>query len=151
MKGKKDALCGKHVCPPLCWLSDLMSVTISFIRFMKFSVGVCCKHRHLRVSFVPTGSVTVIPYSVSTHTSNIYWLLRVKFGIGNLHKTLQGNTATHTFMFSLGYTHVRKFVNVLDNKCKVDVFAQQITGRQYHIQMLSLWKPITYERDFVIQ
>jgi hypothetical protein len=41
---------------------------------------------------------------------------------------LQGNTATHTLMFSLGYPHVKKFVDILDSKCTVCVFAQQMTG-----------------------
>jgi len=65
-------------------------------------------------------------------------MLRVKFGVGDLQKMLQGNTATHTLMFSLVHTHVKKFVAVLDNKCKVYVFAQQITGSPLHTNAVTM-------------
>ena len=65
-------------------------------------------------------------------------MLRVKFGVGDLQKMLQGNTATHTLMFSLVHTHVKKFVAVLDNKFKVYVFAQQITGSPLHTNAVTM-------------
>ena len=51
---------------------------------------------------------------------------------------LQGNTATHTLMFSLGQTDVKKFVDIFDNKCKVCVFAQQITGSPLHTNAVTM-------------
>jgi hypothetical protein len=115
---------------PLLSLWPIVSDYIIYQIFMKCSVGVCYKRCYFRVSLVPTGSVTALPYSVSTQTFNLYWLLRVKFCVGDLHKKLQRNIAMRTLMFNLGCTHVKKCVAVLVNKCKVDVFAQQITGSQ---------------------
>lgn len=130
-KGKKNALCGQHICPPLCCLSELLSVTISFIRFLwnsvwEFATNIVTCERVLcqaaQWQFYLTQLLAILP----TYTD----CCGVKFGVGELHKMLQDNTATHTLMFSLGYWHVKKFVDVLDNKCKVYAFAQQITGRQ---------------------
>lgn len=137
---------------PLLSLWPNVSDYIIYQIFTKFSgVGVCYKHCYLRVSFVPTGSATVLAYSVSTHTSNTYCLLGVKFGVRDFHKTLQGNTATHTLMFSLGYTHVKRSVDVLDDKCKVYVFAQQITGSPLHTNAVTMTTHNLHERNFVIQ